>query len=274
MIPVGILTAAATSSFSFLLDDYPSATAAYSLRKLRAGYTGPCIRVRKNISNLESDIGFLNNVLDTATLLTFCGAETGLITTWYDQSGNANNAINLSNSDMPIIVISGVVQTLNSKPTLLLNRSWLTLTNLITDGNNLAIFSTQKATSTSLFATSLGHQILTQGPHFGFIPGQGYFISHSLNGVSRYGENSAIFPTTAIILNCLVTTALFAYTNNTLITMNITNWSPNGNNFNTIGRYTSNISYMNISEVVVYKTNQTSNRTGIVANTNTFYTIF
>jgi hypothetical protein len=32
-------------------------------------------------------LDLLGNDLDTASLLTFCGAGNGFVTTWYDQSG-------------------------------------------------------------------------------------------------------------------------------------------------------------------------------------------
>jgi hypothetical protein len=48
-----------------LLDQYPNAAVAYSLRKLRDAYTGPAIRVRRAVDNAEQDFGFneLNNTL-------------------------------------------------------------------------------------------------------------------------------------------------------------------------------------------------------------------
>ena len=78
---------------SLLLDTYP-ATAAYSLRKLRTSYSGSCIRVRRSSDNAEQDIGFVGNDLDTASLLSFVGANNGFVTTWYDQSGNSRDAVN------------------------------------------------------------------------------------------------------------------------------------------------------------------------------------
>ena len=75
---------------SLLLDTYPNAAVAYSLRKLRTDYSGNAIRVRRSSDNVEQDFGFVGNDLDTASLLTFCGVGNGFITTWYDQSTNAN----------------------------------------------------------------------------------------------------------------------------------------------------------------------------------------
>jgi hypothetical protein len=108
----GILARSGGGGASLLLDTYTGAAVAYSLRKLRTAYTGAAIRVRRSSDNAEQDINFVAGDLDTASLLTFCGAGNGFITTWYDQSGNANNAeqptLLLSQA---LIVSSGAVIT-------------------------------------------------------------------------------------------------------------------------------------------------------------------
>lgn len=57
---------------NYLLNDYTGATAAYSLYRLNTAYIGPAITVRRDSDNSVQDIGFLNGVLDTAALTTFC----------------------------------------------------------------------------------------------------------------------------------------------------------------------------------------------------------
>jgi hypothetical protein len=61
------------STFSFLLNEYPNASAAYSLRKVDSAYAGSAIKVRRSSDNTEQDIGFVNNQLDTSSLTTFVG---------------------------------------------------------------------------------------------------------------------------------------------------------------------------------------------------------
>jgi len=61
--------------FDGLLDQYGDAAAAYSLRKLRSGYTGSAIRVRRSSDNTERDMGFWNNELDTIALLDWVNEE-------------------------------------------------------------------------------------------------------------------------------------------------------------------------------------------------------
>jgi hypothetical protein len=101
-----------------LLDDYPNAAAAYSLRKLRTAYTGNAIRVRRASDNTEQNIGFVNNELDTASLTSFCSGTNGFVTTWYDQSGNGYDATQTTGANQPQIVSSGSVILDNGKPSL------------------------------------------------------------------------------------------------------------------------------------------------------------
>jgi hypothetical protein len=93
---------------NFLLNKIVGDVIAFSIRKINDRAT-KCIRVRRGSDNAESDIGFLNGTLDTVSLLAFTGAGNGFIRTWYDQSGNGNNAIQLTAGNQPQIVASGVV---------------------------------------------------------------------------------------------------------------------------------------------------------------------
>jgi hypothetical protein len=49
--------------FVGLLNEYPNAAVAYSLRLLDNTYTSDAIRVRRASDNIEQDIGFVNNEL-------------------------------------------------------------------------------------------------------------------------------------------------------------------------------------------------------------------
>jgi len=105
---------------TLLLDLYgANIEAAYSLRKLRVGYTGAAIRVRESVFNTEQDIGFdSNGDLDEAALTAFTSypGMNGLIVKWYDQSGNSNDAVQLSTGSQPHIVLNNVIQKHNGKP--------------------------------------------------------------------------------------------------------------------------------------------------------------
>ena len=102
-----------------LLDIYSGATVAYSLRKLNMNYTGYAIRVRRSSDNTSQDIGFdMNGNLDTASLLSFCGAGSGYVSIWYDQTGNGRYVDQTTAANQPTIVYNGSVITQNGKPTM------------------------------------------------------------------------------------------------------------------------------------------------------------
>jgi hypothetical protein len=102
---------------SMTLDYYPNSVGAYSVRKLRFGYSGDCIRVRRSSDNAEQNIGFDGNGdLDTTALKTFVGANDGFVVTWFDQSGAGNNLGQSDNSEQPKIVSSGTVIRENGLP--------------------------------------------------------------------------------------------------------------------------------------------------------------
>ena len=109
------------SAFTGLLNDYSGAAAAYSLRLLDNTYTGDAIVVRRSSDNTTQNIGFVNNELDTASLESFCSGTDGFVTTWYDQSGNGNDAAQATASSQPKIVSAGSTILDNGKPAVYFN---------------------------------------------------------------------------------------------------------------------------------------------------------
>ncbi len=104
-----------------LLDEYgDDITAAYSVRKLRAAYTGPAMRIRRFSDNAEQDINFdSNGDLDTAAITSFVGANSASVVTWYEQSGQVSdwNLTQATTTRQPRITdASGNIFTVNGKP--------------------------------------------------------------------------------------------------------------------------------------------------------------
>ncbi|MFO0322535.1 MAG: hypothetical protein ACK504_08915, partial [Bacteroidota bacterium] len=100
----------------------PSSTpsnCSYSLRKLSTSYLGNAILVRRSSDNATQNIGYLaSGHLDTTSLKSFVGAGNGFINTWYDQSGNNRNAIQLTLANQPRIVNGGIIERQNGVPTI------------------------------------------------------------------------------------------------------------------------------------------------------------
>jgi hypothetical protein len=271
-----------TPAFTGLLDTYSGASVAYSFRRLSSSYTGAAIRVRRSSDNAEQDFGFVNNVLDTASLLTFCGAGNGFVTTWYDQSGNTKNIIQTSAVNQPRIVSSGVLQTDGSKPTIYF------------DGlnDNLANASVPLNTYISLYLVS---KATTAKP---------FFIEHSENanngnGFAHYGSIAAAWNfARSSLFNYAVGTSNWAGSLRILSTLiynsTIRNYYKNSivqSNGTTVGSLLSNTSLTtslnifsrngssvfsegNLQELIIYNDTTGTNKTGIESNINTFYTIY
>ena len=99
---------------TFLLDLYPTASFAYSMRKLRAAYAGPAVKIRRSSDSVQADIGFdASGNFDVAAATAHIGGGTGYITAWYDQSGNGWDVTQTSGvAYEPVYSAAGM----NSKP--------------------------------------------------------------------------------------------------------------------------------------------------------------
>jgi len=89
---------------SFLLDDYPGAVAAYSVRRLSSSYSGSCIEAYRVSDGATQDIGFdADGLIDTAAIVTFASGGEVRVRTWYDQSGNGFDGVQSTSANQPII---------------------------------------------------------------------------------------------------------------------------------------------------------------------------
>lgn len=250
-----------------VLDVYPGAGAAYSVRKLRTAYNGNCIRVRRSSDNNEQDIGFNGTNLDTNVLSSFCGSGSGFVTTWYDQSGNNRNATQTTAVNQPKIYTSGNVDLLNAKPVLNFDGSndILGISNFITGFNNLAVFMVQKTNNIST-GISLNLIDAAEAIYLPWLNRSAYFYGSgniSTNVSTNRRLVSLYSNTTTAIIN-FNAVAGGSRANGTI------SWS--GGHF--IGSYPglpSNVSYQ---ELIIYITNQTTNVSGIEFNINNYFNIY
>jgi len=106
------------SASEYLLDKYPGASAAYSLRQLLSTYTSDVVLIRRSGDNAE--LGFTPSEINDGTLASWVtaggGDEDGFVVTWYDQSGVANNATQVTAGNQPQIVDAGALIAENGKP--------------------------------------------------------------------------------------------------------------------------------------------------------------
>lgn len=254
-----------------LLDIYGSAAAAYSVRKLRTLYTGNAIRVRRSSDNTEQDIGFDGNGnLDESALTTFVGANNGFVTTWYDQSGNLRNLTETSATAQPQIVNSGSINKVNNDIVLSF------------DGTNDKLSFTLSS-NLSQPATIF---IVNRNSQLGSKP---IFSSSDANNrwqIYRTGIGNYINIFAGSVLSSNDTTqqqviiySLFNGANSSISINN--NAAVNGNagtqqtNAFRVGVDNSNTFGNNdVSELIIYNSDQSANRTSILDNINTYYSIY
>lgn len=259
--------------YFYLLNDYPNAAAAYSLRKLRSAYTGNAIRVRRASDNTEQDIGFVSNVLDTSSLTSFCSGTNGFVTTLYDQSGNSRNATQTTAANQPQIVSNGSVILTNGKPSLLYDGTdQLSISNFITSFNNLSSFFVHKLNSLSPDSISL---TLVDGQQAIYLP-----WVRTGNDDFYYGTGFIYSGSPSTTNRRLIT--LYSDTTTGYLKLNGSSVANRANGTTTggthqIGGYGGGDlrPNMNFQELVIYTgTDQTSNVSGIETNINSFYSIY
>ena len=262
-------TAQVAAAFDYLLDDYSGAAAAYSLRLLDSTYSGNAIKVRRASDNTEQDIGFSNNELDTSSLESFCSGTDGFITTWYDQSGNANSIVVSTASQQPKIVSSGSTITDGGKASITLDEQFSQSLEIpIAASSTQDLFQVHKTNDTSfiLFRDTLSTAryvwAATDGSTSNVLTSNYGTPSLFVNGTSQNPQNRDA-------LNSLLST------NNQVLMSSIGGDSSAFTDNIRWGYYSSSFIYDgNVQEIIFYNSDQSSNRSGIETNINNYYSIY
>jgi len=318
-------------SYGTLLDRWPNAAAAYSLRLLNSYYEGPAVRVRRSVDNEETNIGFNPVELDTTALTNFAtnagtalpadygnGPEigyslryiestysgpvirvrrdsdnseanftpseitdgtleawvgvgnNGFVTTWYNQAKDSKHATQSTATKQPKIYDSntGLVTT-NGKPAISFDGSiptyllhtWATGstgatvfetfstsdTQWILHGNSILYFPIAEPSSA---ATSEDNAGITQ-----------WYKNSVAQSIANRGNVSSVYATgTSLVASYLLTANLSSQNNIAL-----------GN----MGDFSGGYAFTGtVQESIWYLGNQTSNRTDIESNINNYYNIF
>ena len=261
------------TSVSYIVDDY-SPAASYSLRKVSSTATN-CIRVRRSSDNTEQDIGFVGNDLDTASLASFIGANSGYVTTLYDQSGNGKHQRQTTAGSQPIIVNAGSLVTILTKPTIQQTSSRF-LYSSATVGEQLSINTSQRMDSFILMQHSANPLVI-------YAERSG---SAQANIIAQSGSNSSSF-TGSVTIDAhykngnavTISTRSDAYTQistDTPLLLSQINYVTTSQSFPslTIGAYSGFELQGFLSECHIFTTDQSINRTAIESNINTYYGIY
>jgi hypothetical protein len=299
----------AVAAQNLLLDDYPNAAAAYSLRKLRTAYTGNAIRVRRSNDNSEQDIGFTSaGDLDTASLKTFVGANSGFVTTWYNQGDSASlDFTQTTAASQPRIINAGTIDRRNGDPSIFFDgsndfmdvaSSTATYSFLHKIGQKAIFVVTQQGTASNpnvayailnnngLSLNSSGYGLFyddrSSVPRNNAIGSQvginvvsnvadNFFTPNQLNLITNLMDNNNA---TFSLRSSLYYNSGNLTQNNSLIQATQTGNASNNMRMGRISNGTTFTMLGYMSEIIIYPSNQSSNRPGIETNINLYYGIY
>ena len=283
----------------YLLDTYTNAVAAYSVRRLRSGYSGKVVNVRRTIgaTSVFADVSFYNNTItmDSAVTITtgsssattlgeFC-AKTGysnpdgiaanqslFVNTWYDQTTNGRNFGQSTASVQPRLVNAG---------------------NFETDGNHVCVNSDLGTTyyldygtgftATTIFGVA---RVTTQNTINYVTGGTGLFMNGTFAGVNGIGGADSAGTIRSLTGEDLLrhlaywnlkSSKLYA-ANNGAAESDLGSFNVASQNITRLFGRTNVGTSVNfrgkIQEFIFFNSDETNNKTGIEANINTFYGIY
>jgi len=275
-------TTAAASDL--LLDTYTGAAAAYSVRKLDKDYTGYCIKMREDSGDTEADIGFDGSGnLDTSAIATHCGSANGYVVTWYDQSGNANNATQATSGSQPKIYdgTTQAVLTENGKPAVSFDGTQsLTRSDAVHNGTGdmsaQAVFTRSSTFGNGLFQLGSGTLALwnmTSEWGYRVSGGNRLFASSSpVAGTQVLASMYIASPASTSTMTLFIDSNALSPTSTNSKSINIANnLTAIGGNFLGHGGGSHNGVFQ---ELIVWSSDLTSNRTGIETDINTYFSIY
>ncbi|MHA2047617.1 MAG: hypothetical protein ACW99G_22785 [Candidatus Thorarchaeota archaeon] len=289
---------------STLPADVATAAAAYSLRKVKAAYSGNAVRIRRESDDVEVDVAFdsngevstssaITNVTEspdagdtTATtlgaFLTEGGNQDATVQTWYDQAGSLD-ATQDTAASQPKIAEAGSLVTKSGKPSIDFTLDSTFLVNLdfsITETEH-AVFAVWQPAKDGATGTEARSRALYSNQ------GSGIFIatpnSNNQIGFKRFGtiQNFALDVSNLNTINAhaFVGTSSGAdyYFNGSSIysdSLTGTNATRNDLYIGTKQNVTSHDTEGYISEFIFYNSDQSSNFFKIQSNINNHYGLY
>jgi hypothetical protein len=260
-----------------LLDYYTGSAAAYSLRSLSTSTTN-VVKVRRSGDDAELD--FTASEVSGGALAAWVvaggGTEDGFVTTWYDQSGNANNATQATAANQPKIVSSGTLVTMNGKAAIESDGTdgkHLTTSDTALSGDlaiitvcrfdtlgldSMIVGGTSPTTRSYIWRANTNHITIRNNTENGFTSFTVSFSSQDLLFLRRTGTTIGLSVNGSETTNTEQSTQGLDFTANRI-----------GGGFS--DGYSLDGAYQ---EIILYNADQSANRTGIEANINAHYNIY
>lgn len=276
-IGIGLALKSYGRAFRGLLNQYPGAAAAYSLRALN-GNGDNVVRVRRASDNDEKD--FTASQVSSGEMVNWVTEESatadGFVATWYDQSGNGNDATQSVAASQPKIVDAG---------TYLGELDFNGVGDELFTSSNIGITGSQ---SRSIFASlDPSSNSSKYFLHFGvFLPGQSWSLTPELavriaGGNEVYSVSDADLQLVTNILpdssSNVTDSKMYSNGIELTATSSLSLAIDTADSVLSIG--SSPLSSValyegSIKEIVIYPSDQSANREAIEANINNHYNIY
>ena len=255
-----------------LLAEYGGAAVAYGLRALN-GNGDSVVRVRRSSDNAEQD--FTAADVSNGTLESFCGVGDGFVETWYDQSGNGNDATQSVAASQPKIVDAGVLVSGGI--------DFDGVDDLLRNSNNLGTTSNFFISCVATLPDSITNQTMLSNGTGVLSSGDSWFVKRrsGLDNALAFQDSSpralgssAISETQGIFTAESNGTNLKIYANGS--EQDSVSTYTAVLNGTTIGARIDEVSHLTgqINEIIIYTSDQSANRVGIETNINDHYNIY
>ena len=275
-------SASSGGAFSGLLDDYPNAAAAYSLRLLKSDYSGALVEIRREsddtaksfYSDSNNELSLTSPDVNGVTLGTWIGAGDGFVRTWYDQSGNYIDFIQATTSEQPKIITAGAFTLESSKPVITFDGTddYFTATLSAASTNAYQSLANYKALSVpTVGSTTIGSEGLNDKRY--------WYRDNTDSRIRNGGASEGVF--TYLSSNSLVqiiydgTTTVDVYENNSVLETGTISGSSSTEEI-WIGDWASTGRPMNfsLSEFIDWQDDDDSRVSGVKTNQNDYYNIY
>lgn len=275
-IPIQKSGAAGTT---YLYDTYPF-TGGYSVRAINGNnYSGALVRIRRSSDNAEKDFypdtnGDLSLSSEDGagtSLTTWISTSDGFIVTWYDQSGSANNITQATAANQPKIVVAGALNTVNGKAA----------PDFYHDGSNISMLSATITYTQPFTGFGVALADSTTGIIASDATNSGLLRLNAANSLVRFGTNHQSTFTVSAATQFLLYSLANSTASETALnggTAEVGDASTGGITTLTIGAFKTSAGGGqfdgHIQEIVIYNTDQSSNKSGIESEINTFFSVY
>lgn len=204
-----------------LLDGFPGLAAIYGLRQLRTAYTGFALTVRRSSDNATNNVFFdssglvsINSPVSSGgpKLSNWTGSDDLFVVTWFDQSGNGNDATQATTASQPKLANGGVINTINSKATMTFGGTGPNTLNA-PNASSISLDSTLSFLTVCSFSDLSANRTLfdKRGPAATY-KGYHYFVDSSGNVNLQWNNNSVntVSATGGLVISTLYSLSAYA----------------------------------------------------------------